>query len=241
LPWLDGPPQTNEVGRSANFMAALLWLSPKIGTQFELNELGASAGINSMMDRYHYDLGGVSVGPENSPMRIRPDWRGPPPTESPVTITHIHGCDQAPIDLSDPASAMRVKSYVWPENLDRMARMDTAIALAAVQPPNVVKADALDWVLERLSAPQDPYVVRIFNHSIVWQYIPQDRRQKIRAAIEAAGQKATFERPLAWIMLETNRETFKHELSVKYWPGPDDWHVLAEAHAHGAWIDWRGD
>jgi hypothetical protein len=42
-------------------------------------------------------------------------------------------------------------------------------------------------------------------------------------------------------MLETNRETFKHELSVKYWPGPDDWHVLAEAHAHGAWIDWRGD
>jgi hypothetical protein len=78
-------------------------------------------------------------------------------------------------------------------------------------------------------------------HSIVWQYIPQDRRQKIRAAIEAAGQKATSEQPLAWIMLETNRETFKHELSVKYWLGPDDWHVLAEAHAHGAWIDWRGD
>jgi hypothetical protein len=240
LPWLDGPPQTNEAGRSANFMAALLWLSPKIGAQFELNELGASAGINSMMDRYHYDLGGVTVGPKDSPMRITPDWRGPPPPDSPVTIISISGCDQAPIDLSDPASALRVKSYVWPENLDRLARMDAAIALAAVQPPNVVKTDALDWVLERLSAPQDPNVARVINHSIVWQYIPEDRRQKIRTAIEAAGQKATPERPLAWIMLETNRETFKHELSVKYWPGPDEWHLLAEAHAHGAWIDWHG-
>ena len=241
LPWLDGPPQTNEAGRSANFMAALLWLSPKIGAQFELNELGASAGINSMMDRYHYDLGGVTVGPENSPMHIRPDWRGPPPPNSPVTITKIHGCDQAPIDLADPAAALRVKSYVWPENLDRLARMDAAIALAAELLPNVVKADALDWVLQRLSVRQDLHVARIFNHSIVWQYIPEERRQKIRAAIEAAGQKATPERPLAWIMLETNRETFKHELSVKYWPGPDAWHLLAEAHAHGAWINWRGD
>ena len=27
LPWLDGPPQTNEAGRSANFIAAMLWLA----------------------------------------------------------------------------------------------------------------------------------------------------------------------------------------------------------------------
>ncbi len=241
LPWLDGPPQTNEAGRSANFMAALLWLSPRTGSQFELNELGASAGINTMMERYHYDLGGVTVGPEASLMRIKPEWRGLLPPSSTVTITSISGCDQAPVDLSDHEAALRVKSYVWPENSERLARMDAAIALAAVKPPRVMKADAFDWVLERLSAPQDPHVVRIFNHSIVWQYIPENRRQKIRTAIETAGQKATPERPLAWIMLETNRETFKHELWVKYWPGPDEWHLLAEAHAHGAWIGWRGD
>jgi hypothetical protein len=39
LPWLDGPPQTNEAGRSASFMAGLLWLSDKVGSRFELNEL----------------------------------------------------------------------------------------------------------------------------------------------------------------------------------------------------------
>jgi hypothetical protein len=42
-------------------------------------------------------------------------------------------------------------------------------------------------------------------------------------------------------MLETNRETFKHELSIKYWPGPDRWHLLAEAQAHGTWVQWLAD
>ena len=241
LPWLDGPPQTNEAGRSASFMAALLWLSPRVGSRFELNELGASAGINSMMDRYHFDLGGVPAGPAASPMQIKPVWQGPPPPAAAVEIVHISGCDQAPVDLSDPQAALRVKSYVWPENIERLKRMDAAIKLAAEMRPDVVQADALDWVLERLSAPQEANVVRIFNHSIVWQYIPEQRRQKIRAAIEAAGQHATPEHPLGWIMLETNRETFKHELMVKYWPGPDSWHLLAEAQAHGGWINWRAD
>lgn len=241
LPWLDGPPQTNEAGRSASFMAGLLWLSGKIGSRFELNELGASAGINTMMERYHYDLGGVLVGPDHSPMRIRPDWRGGPPPTAQVEIVNIQGCDQAPVDLSNPEAALRVKSYVWPENAGRLVRMDAAIALASKKKPDVVKADALDWVTKRLKATQDNGVVRVINHSIVWQYIPEDRRNQITDAIKAAGKQATAALPLAWMMLETNRETFKHELRIKYWPGPDEWHLLAEAQAHGAWVQWLAD
>jgi hypothetical protein len=241
LPWLDGPPQTNEAGRSASFMAGLLWLSDKVGSRFEINELGASAGINTMMERYHYNLGGVTAGPATSPMRIKPEWRGGPPPTAQVEIVSIQGCDQAPVDLSDPDAALRVKSYVWPENVGRLDRMDAAIALAAKKRPDVVKADALDWVLERLSSPQDAGVARVINHSIVWQYIPDDRRKQITEAIEAKGREATAERPLAWMMLETNRETFKHELRIKYWPGPDKWHMLAEAQAHGTWVQWLVD
>src|SRR5690606_8222895 len=60
-PWLDSPPQTNEAGRSASVMAGLLWLSQRLGARFEMNEIGASAGVNTMMERYWYDLGGVQV------------------------------------------------------------------------------------------------------------------------------------------------------------------------------------
>ncbi len=240
LPWLDGPPQTNEAGRSASFMAGLLWLSGRLGPRFELNELGASAGINTMMDRYYYDLGGVTAGPPASPMQIRPDWRGSSPPAYPVDIVSIRGCDQSPIDLSDRQAALRVKSYVWPENADRIVRMDAAIALAAQQAPIVAKADALDWVRDQLAAPQAAGVTRVFNHSIVWQYIPAERRQAITDAIEAAGAQATPDRPLAWIMLETNRDTFAHELRLRYWPGDGEWTLLAQAQAHGAWVEWFG-
>ncbi|MFZ1744271.1 MAG: DUF2332 domain-containing protein, partial [Pontixanthobacter sp.] len=215
LPWLDGPPQTNEAGRSWAFMAGLLWLSERLGPKFAINELGASAGVNTMMDRYFFDLGGVKAGPEASPMRIIPEWRGNPPPCSRVEIVSIRGCDQAPVDLSDPAAALRLKSYVWPEAAARMERIEAAIRLASEQSPDLVTQDAGDFVAELLASPQQQGVTRVLNHSIVWQYIPPQTRDAIERAMEAAGAEATQEKPLAWISLETNRETFRHELRVR--------------------------
>jgi hypothetical protein len=196
-----------------------------------------------MMDRYHYDLGGVMAGPEGSPMRIAPEWRGPPPPDAPVEIVAIRGCDQAPVNLADPAEALRVKAYVWPEIAPRIARMDAAIALAADRAPDVVRADAADWVEQRLAAPQAAGVTRVIHHSIVWQYIPPERRDRIVAAMAAAGATADDARPLAWMMLETNRETFRHELRIRHWTSAGDsgWQLLGQAQAHGAWVEWYGD
>ena len=244
LHWFDSPPQTNEAGRSANFMAGLKWLSARgLPSRFEMNEIGASAGINTMMERYHYDLGGVMAGPQTSLMQIKPEWRGPPPPDAPIEIVSIHGCDQNPIDLSDADAAVRVKSYVWPDMLQRLARMDAAIALATEKRPDVVQMDAADWVEQQLSAPQKEGVTRVIHHSIVWQYIVEDGQTRIAKAIEAAAARATTQRPLVWMMLETNRATFRHELTVRYWnDGANDGtlHLLANAHAHGAWVEWLG-
>jgi hypothetical protein len=241
LPWLDGPPQTNEAGRSASIMAALLWLAPQLGARFELNELGASAGVNTMIERYFYDLGGTIVGPADSPMRIVPEWRGQAPKAAPVEITGIQGCDRAPVSLADPEQALRLKSYVWAEVTERLARIDAAILLAGVQPPVVDACDAADWAERRLLAPQESNTTRVLYHSIVWQYLPAETRARIEAAMAEAGARADPQRRLAWIMLETNRATFRHELTVRTWPGGAAPVLLGTAHAHGAWVDWQGD
>jgi hypothetical protein len=240
VPWLDHPPQTNEAGRSASFIGALLWLSSRFGPRFEMNEIGASAGVNTMIERYRYDLGGVSVGPADSPMLIRPEWRGPPPPRAEVEIVAIRGCDVAPIDLSDAAEALRLKAYVWPDAHERMGRIEAAAHLAAEESPQLERKAAGTFVEERLEAPQDRCVTRVLYHSIVWQYLPDATRRSITAAMEQAGARATAERPLAWVRLETNRETFRHELTVRYWPGGEEPVMLAEAHPHGAWVEWRG-
>ncbi|WP_428028226.1 DUF2332 domain-containing protein [Altererythrobacter sp.] len=238
LPWLDGPPQTNEAGRSASLMAGLMWLSERVCPRFEMLEIGSSAGINTMMERYRFALGGIAVGPENSPMRIEPEWRGTPPPDTRPEIVSIRGCDVAPVDLSDPQQALRLKSYVWPEATHRMARIDAAIDLASETPPDVVKLDAGSFVVEALEREQESGVTRVLFHSIVWQYVPDDQQQSIRRAIEQAADSATNEKPLAWMSLETNRETFKHELVIRYWPGDGEKHLLGTAHPHGAWVEW---
>ena len=241
LPWLDGPPQTNEAGRSGLIMAGLLWLSQQVGSQFDLREIGASAGANTMIERYGYDLGGVLAGPQDSPVLIKPEWRGPPPAGA-VEIVAIKGCDQAPIDLADPDQALRLKSYCWPENAARLQRLDAVTKLACAKRPMLEQADAADWVEHQLSLPQAAGVTRVLYHSIVWQYLPPECRARIVAAMDAAGARATMKRPLAWIMLETNRATFRHELRVRFWPeigkADGDWALLGEAHAHGAWVEW---
>ncbi|OYW45337.1 MAG: hypothetical protein B7Z08_11775 [Sphingomonadales bacterium 32-68-7] len=238
--WLDGPPQTNEAGRSASVMAALLWLSGRAGSKFELIEIGASAGVNTMMERYFYDLGGTRAGPAASPMRIVPEWGGPPPPQAPVEIVAVRGCDVAPVDLTDPAEALRLKAYVWADAGERMARLDTAIALARQVPPDLVQMDAAVFVRERLAQRQEPAVARVLFHTVMWQYLPEPTRAAIEAAMAEAGAEAAPERPLAWISLETNRATFRHELTVRHWPGGAEPVLLATAHPHGAWVEWRG-
>lgn len=240
-PWLDGPPQTNEAGRSASIMAGLLWLSQRLGPDFELNEIGASAGVNTMMERYFYDLGGTRAGPADSPMRIVPEWRGPRPPQATVNIRSIRGADIAPVDLSDPVQALRLKAYVWADAIERMARIDAAIRLAGEQRPDLVRQDAGDFVREMLARPQEQGVTRVLYHSVMWQYLPEATREAIAAAMARAGEGATADRPLAWIRLETNRQTFAHELTVKYWPGGGaEWALLGQAHPHGAWVEWFG-
>lgn len=239
VPWLDHPPQTNEAGRSASVMAGLLWLSRRLGPRFEMNEIGASAGVNTMMERYRYVLGGVEVGPADSPMVLKPEWRGSPPPATEVEIVGIRGCDIAPVNLADPAQALRLKAYVWVDAQERMLRLDAAARLAAKAPPLLERKDAGSFVEERLGTPQEAGVTRVLYHSVMWQYLPETTRRSITAAMEEAGSRATAERPLAWIRLETNRATFRHELSVRYWPGGEGAVTLAEAHPHGAWVIWH--
>jgi hypothetical protein len=245
-PWLDGPPQTNEAGRSASIMAGLLWVGQRVAPRFELFELGASAGVNTMLDRYHFDLGGTLAGPAKSPMRIAPEWRGqgaPPSPPEHFQITSVRGCDVATIDLSDPEAALRLKAYVWPDALERMERIDAAIALASEKAPDLVQQDAGAFVEAMFAKEQDSGTTRAMFHSIMWQYMPASTQDAITALFEEYGAKATPERPLAWISLETNPATFRHELQVRIWngdAGSGDPALLAHAHPHGAWVEWTG-
>jgi hypothetical protein len=191
-----------------------------------------------MMGRYLFDLGGTKAGPDKSPMRITPEWRGSAPPANAVQVVAARGCDRAPVDLTDPQQALRLKAYVWPDAAERMARLDTAIAMAERTAPELQRADAAEFVRDMLTRPQPEGVTRVLFHTVVWQYLPEASKAAISQRMQAAGAAATRDRPLAWITVETNRATYAHELRIRYWPGGEEAVHLANAHPHGAWIEW---
>jgi len=245
--WLDGPPQTNEPSRSAALMAGLLVLAERwggaAGARFELLEIGSSAGLNLLIDRYAYDLGGVRVGPADGGLSIAPEWRGAPPPAVPVTIESVRGVDIAPVDLAAPGQAERLTAYVWADQADRLDRIVKAIALARAHPPRLEQGDAAAWVEARLAQPQPEGVARVLMHSIVWQYLPPESRERIEAAMAAAAAKATRARPLGWVTLEADRSMGRHELRVRGWPDDrtgGESALLGTTHPHASWVEWRG-
>ncbi len=241
LPWLDGPPQTNEAGRSASFVAGLHWLAEQgLPARFEILEIGSSAGMNLLLDRYRYDLCGVVSGPLDSPVTIAPEWRGAPPPDNAIAFESVRGSDIAPIDVTDGAAAERLMAYIWPDAPQRFARMEAGIALFRADPPSIEAADAADWAERALTTPQRAGTTRVLVHSIMWQYMASRSQNRILRAMETSGMAASAERPLAWLALEANRSFHAHALTVRSWPGDSAETLLATAHAHGAWVEWRG-
>lgn len=237
LPWLDGPPQTNEAGRSAGLMTGLLHLARRFGPNIELLEIGSSAGLNLLIDRYGFDLGGVRAGPDPADLAITPQWHGPVPPDVPIHIASVRGVDIAPVDLGDDAAAERLAAYVWVDAIERQARIDTAISMVRRYGVQLDQGDAADWIEARLAEPQPEGVTRVLMHSVVWQYIPKPGRDRIRAAMAAAGARATPDHPLGWVMMEPNRDLHRHEVRVQGWPGETPMELVALTHAHGAWVE----
>jgi hypothetical protein len=235
--WLASPPQTNEVMRSAALMAGLMVVTALHGQPIELLELGSSAGLNLNLDRFNFTLGGVRVGDPASGVKIAPVWNGtPPPLVSPDVVGRA-GVDIRPVDLSDDKSAQRLIAYVWPDQTERLARIEAAIDIARAYPPGVTEGDAAEWVERRLSLPQPAGTTRVVMHSVFWQYLPPQTQAQITASIERAGQRATADCPLAWVRFEPLDSLYTMALTVRMWPDGAERH-LANCHPHCAHIDW---
>ncbi len=235
---MRSPPQTNEIRRSVALIPALHLIAAETGLPLMLSELGASAGLNLLCDQFHLAAGSVNYGPDDSNICLRPDWLGKAPAPADLRISDRAGVDLAPFDLSDPAQQMRLLSYIWPDQPERMGNIRAALDLARATPPGIAKADAVDWLAARLPM-QAAGTAHVVLHTIAWQYFAQAARQRGRALIERAGDAATASRPLAHLAMEADdhRGGKGAALTLRVWPG-GTLRQLARVDFHGRWIEW---
>lgn len=233
---LDNPPQTNEVRRAAVIIAAAHWLADGLGIdRFVTSELGAAAGLNLMWDRFRLELPCGVYGPRDSSVWLDPEWRGPCPPEGQVSVTDRRGVDIAPLDPHDEADALRLTSYLWPDQPWRIERARAAMALAEAP---VDAADACDWLRGRLATPQAGSIHLVF-HTITWQYFDEDTGRACLDALDEAGARATPDAPLARLSMEG--DAIKGEgapIELTLWPGGHKIN-LGRVDFHGGWVDWK--
>jgi hypothetical protein len=238
--WLAGPPQTNEVARSGVLMAGLLTIAEATRLPLRLFELGTSAGLNLNLDRFGYRLGNVVTGDAASAVQLVPAWTGPAPPMADVKVLTRRGVDINPLDVSDAAVRERLMAYVWPDQTERVTRAAAAITLAQASPPPIDRADAADWVENRVALAAGSTAVVM--HSIAWQYFPAVTQARIAAHLAALGTRASAEAPLAWLRYEMDDAAAAElpTLRLTLWQGgaPTE-RLLARAHPHGAFIQWH--
>jgi len=236
--YLRGPPQTNEIGRSAVLLGGFAAIAQATGLPLATLEIGASAGLNTQWPSYRYELGPTAWGDPASPVLIRSAWEGAAPAlPAQIRVVSWAACDIAPIDLRAPGAATRLESYVWADQRERLARLQSAVRFAIDRRVAVERADATDFVARELAHPRPGSTVVLY-HSIVWQYLPPDVRATLRALIDEAGARATPAAPFAWLAFEPVSASATPHLALTRWPGGQRV-VLAEGHPHGARVRWH--
>lgn len=232
-------PQTNETRRSIALLGPFLAFAHDWQGPIDTLELGASAGLNMNWDRFAYRTAHWAWGDAASPVVIDTDWHGPPPPLGAVRVRHRAGCDLNPLDISHRDQLLRLKSYVWADQPERLARFDGAVALALKQGVRVERADAAAWIAEKLAA-RATDAATIVYHSVFLQYPPKETRAAIADAIMSAAARATRAAPLAWVRLEPEAVTdgihngLRFVIDLTTWPagerrilGYTDGHVRA--------------
>ena len=229
--FIESPPQTNEVRRSAALIAAGHWLAARFNQPMVTSELGASAGLNLNWDRYAMVALGQQLGAPDPILTLHPDWDGPLPPGTTPQVVERAGVDLNPLDPH--RDSLRLRAYLWPDQPDRMAL--TTAALTPARMPD--KGDAIDWLEPRLARARDGYLHLIY-HTIAWQYFPPAVQARGAALINAAGLRASDTAPLAWLGMEGDDKTPGAALTLRIWPGDGAPIQLGRVDFHGRWIRW---
>lgn len=232
--WLDRPPQTNEVGRATALMTGLLDACRMRALPVRLFEVGSSAGLNLLFDRFRYVWPGGGLGPADSPVVLDPAWSDAPPEGAVPRVVERLGSDVMPIEVRSTEGRLALTAYVWPDQVGRFDRLRGALRLASETSYDVRRQGGAELVDEMTL---EPGTTTVLWHSVMWQYVPREEQDRILARLERLGSSSGEDAPLVHLYAEPTRRTpdSEHEFLVcsHRWPGGGERRVLGTMAPHG--------
>jgi len=231
--------QTNEPARCSVLLPVLAALPQPLA----LLEVGASAGLCLIPDRYGYDYGTAVLEPTGQTEPQPPIFPCAASTNTPLPATlppviWRAGLDLNPLDVRSESDTAWLETLVWPGQNDRSARLRAAIKVARTDPPKVVRGDVfvdLEPLMEQ--APRDATLVVL--HSAVLAYV-QDQSRRDQFA------KSMLALQAVWISNEAPNVFPSMARQAPEPPSPGqfllsiDGSPVAWTGPHGQSLDWFG-
>jgi hypothetical protein len=222
--------QTNEAGRCAALLPVLAVLPQPLA----LLEVGASGGLCLYPDKYSYRYGDHRIG-EGGPVLDCAATGMTLPARLPEVVWRA-GLDLNPLDVTNPVDLAWLEALIWPEHAHRRARLRAAAALAAAEPPLLVRGDLVDD-LPALAAQAPANATLVVFHSSVMYQVPPPRREAFaRTVRELPGHWIANEDPDVLIyptLPAPPDEALRNVLALDGTP-------LAWTRPHGQAITWFG-
>ena len=225
---------TNEVGRSAILHAGFRALP--VEAPLSLIEIGPSAGLNLIWDKYGVRYGAGAAVNADAPLVIDCELRGEkvPPTGSTPAVRGRVGLELNPVNLTNADDRDWLRALIWPDQAARLVRLDKAIALFAAEKPAIIAGDALALLPDALArVPRD--AVPVVYHTIAVYQFSSEMRDALESILTIAGLR----RPVWRLSFEFDGTIYLLS-AIRYADGVREETRLASCHPHGTWMEWFG-
>jgi hypothetical protein len=205
--------------------------------EFHVVEIGPSAGLNLVWDRYRYRYVNGTWGSEAALLELQGEERSPVPGGLLALAPRVRtrtGIDVAPIDVTTESGSFLLRSFVWADMTDRLERLDRAVEAVRADPPQLRRGDVVEE-LPGILAGLDDGAVTLVVATAALGYVPKAGRRSVFDTLRAAGERS----PVAYVGT-TQPASGAHDfygLELQLWPGGER-EILAHADFHGRWLDW---
>lgn len=223
--------QTNEPARCAALLPALARLPQPLA----LIEVGASAGLTLLHDKYSYDYDGrrlAGTDPGAPVLECRLRAQAPLPARVPEVAWRA-GLDLNPLDVTSDADVRWLTCLLWPDEAGRLERLRAAVETARRDPPAVYRGDLRTDLPALVSQAPGGATVVVFHTSVLW-YVRRADRARFAATVSELGV-VWLSNELPGVLPGVAVPARGAHGSVLVRNGTEP---LAFADSHGTWLDW---
>lgn len=233
--------QTNEINRSAVLLPAFATLQQQLDDRpILIVDVGASAGLNLLWNRFTYNYSGHQLClPASDPATVLScEIKGATPPLS-LDVTRFVapvGIELNPVDVTDPEATEWLVSLTWPEQTARMRTLNSALTLAAQNPPTILAGRAEDHLANVVAeTPPGQHLCFVFSWSIYQIFGSPRGRERLAGTLTELSEI----RPLHEISIGHFGHDTPRMIMASYDGGVSRSDVMAHCDVYGTWLDWK--